>query len=373
MNSIKLFAFGALFLIQSWMPLGAITPQEEPVVLAVQKAMPAVVSVYLEGEVEYRSRDPYSRLLEDFYGRRFVYREPVKSLGSGAIVSPEGFILTCAHVVEIATEIKAQIHVVLADERKVEAKLVYIDSDMDLALLKIEDKKPFPFLDVKALSPNLIGQTVIALGNPVGYQNSISAGILSAKNRSLKVENQSYEGLLQTDAAINPGNSGGPSVDIQGNFVGVNSAKASGQAIEGIGFIIPSNKASGWAVDAIAIAKGEKKAPTPPSAADVLKKHFGFTLQELTPDVAKTLGIPVTEGVIVSEVEEGSPAAKVELKPGMLITGLGGIVIQGMDDLPKNLHKLKSGNTLSIQITLFRKTQNGGVLRRSVSAAMTAR
>jgi S1-C subfamily serine protease len=373
MNSMKLFAGLAFLLVSILSPLAAMTPQEEPIVLASQKAMPAVVNVYLDGEVEYRSRDPYSRMLEDFYGRRFVYREPVKSLGSGALVSPDGFILTCAHVVEIATEIKAKIHVVLADERKLEAKLVYIEPDLDLALLKVEEKKSLPYLDLKNLSPNLMGQTVIALGNPVGYQNSISAGILSAKNRSLKVENQSYEGLLQTDAAINPGNSGGPSVDIQGNFVGVNSAKASGQAIEGIGFIIPSDKASAWATEAMAIVKGEKKAPTPPSAAEVLKKRFGFSLHELTPDVAKTLGIPMGDGVIVVEVESGSPADKIALKPGMLITGLGGVIVQGIDDLPKNLHKLKTGNTLSIQITLFKRTQGGGVLRRSISSSMVAR
>lgn len=348
------------------------TPQEEPVVVAVQKALPAVVSVYLEGEVEYRSRDPYARLLEDFYGRRFVYREPIRSLGSGAIISPEGYLLTCAHVVEIATEIKAQIRIVLSDERKFEAKLVYIDSDRDLALLKITDKKDFAYLDMKTLSPNLIGQTVIALGNPVGYENSISAGILSAKNRSLKVENQSYEGLLQTDAAINPGNSGGPSIDIQGNFVGVNSAKASGQAIEGIGFIIPSDKAAAWALDAIAIVKGEKKAPAPPSNDEVLMKRFGFSLQTLTPELAKTFGIPVSEGVIVSEVEAGSPAEKIELKPGMLVSGLGGVLLSSKNDLPKNIAKLKTGNTLSIQIALFRKTSSG-ILRRSVNASMVAR
>ena len=348
------------------------TPQEEPVVQAVQKAIPAVVSVYLEGEIEYRSRDPYSRLLEDFYGRRFVYREPVKSLGSGAIISPEGYILTCAHVVEIATEIKAQIRVVLSDERKFEAKLVYIDSDRDLALLKINDSKTFGYIDLKVLSPNLIGQTVIALGNPVGYENSISAGILSAKNRTLKVENQTYEGLLQTDAAINPGNSGGPSIDIQGNFIGVNSAKAAGQAIEGIGFIIPSDKAAAWASEAIAIAKGEKKAPTPPSTEEVLMKRFGFSLQALTPELAKSFGIPVSEGVIVAEVEAGSPAAKIELKPGMLVSGLGGVILGSKNDLPKNLPKIKTGNTLSIQIALFRKTSNG-VLRRSVNASMVAR
>ena len=341
-------------------------------VQAVQKAIPAVVSVYLEGEVEYRSRDPYSRLLEDFYGRRFIYREPIRSLGSGAIISPEGYILTCAHVVEIATEIKAQIRVVLSDERKFQAKLVYIDSDLDLALLKISDSKPFSFLDLKVLSPNLIGQTVIALGNPVGYENSISAGILSAKNRTLKVENQTYEGLLQTDAAINPGNSGGPSIDIQGSFIGVNSAKAAGQAIEGIGFIIPCDKAAAWALNSIAIVKGEKKAPTPPSSDEVLMKRFGFSLQNLTPELARSFGIPVTEGVIVAEVEADSPAAKIELKPGMLVSGLGGILLNSKNDLPKSLPKIKTGNTLSIQISVFRKTSNG-VLRRSVNASMVAR
>lgn len=348
------------------------TPQEEPIVQAVQKAMPAVVSVYLNGEVQFRSRDPYMRMMEEFYGRYRIYSQPVRSLGSGALISSEGYILTCAHVVGIAQEVKAKIHVVLADERKVEAKLVYIEEDLDLALLKIEDSKALPFLDLKTLSPNLIGQSVIALGNPVGYQNSISAGILSAKDRTLKVENQTYEGLLQTDAAINPGNSGGPSVDIQGHFVGVNSAKAAGQAIEGIGFIIPAEKAATWALEAIAIVKGQKKAPFPPNPLEVLKKRFGFSVQELNPELADTLGIPVVQGLLVTEVEIDSPASKIDLKPKMLITGMNGVLIRKVSDIPKNIGKLKKGDELSMQVTLFKRTAQG-ILQKGVNINLEAR
>lgn len=348
------------------------TPQEEPIVQAVQKAMPAVVSVYLKGEVQVRSRNPYMTMMEEFYGQRRFYRQPVRSLGSGAIISSEGYILTCAHVVAIATEIKAQINVVLSDDRQFEAKLVYIEEDLDLALLKVDDKKDFPFIDIKTLSPNLVGQSVIALGNPVGYQNSISAGILSAKNRTLKVEDQSYEGLLQTDAAINPGNSGGPSVDIQGNFVGVNSAKAAGQAIEGIGFIIPAEKATAWANEAVAIVKGQKKAPAPRNPVDILKERFGFTVQELTPELADSLGIPVNQGLLVTEVEVDGPAAKIELKPKMLITGVGGNLVRKLGDLPRGISKIKKGDELRLQVTLFKRTSNG-VLSRALNTTLVAR
>ncbi len=342
--------------INAW----AITPTEEPIVQAVAKAMPSVVNINTEGT---------QKVAVDFFQRYYV-QQKVQSLGSGALISPEGYIVTCAHVVEGAANLK--IKVTLSDGSEYQAKTISSDSDRDLAVIKIEDKKPFPFLDLKTLSPNLLGQTVIALGNPVGYQNSVSAGILSAKNRTFRVENHVMEGLLQTDAAINPGNSGGPLVDINGHFVGLNSAKAAGQVIEGLGFAIPGESLAPWVNDVIAIAKGLKKAPPAVKPEEILQKRFGLKLQELTPELASTLRIPVKQGIVIGEVESESPADQAQMKPGMLITSMGGAPIRALEDLPRDLVKVRSGQTVIFQITLF-KARPGQVLRNTVNVPLVAR
>ncbi len=135
------------------------------------------------------------------------------------------------------------VSITLVSGSKYQAQIIEEDSDKDLALLKIEDPTvQFPYFDLSYTSPNYLGETVVALGSPAGYQNSVSEGILSAKNRTFTVEDHTYTNLIQTDAAINPGNSGGPLVDLNGGLVGVNSAKLAGNAIENIGFAIPMKR-----------------------------------------------------------------------------------------------------------------------------------
>ena len=225
--------------------------------------------------------DQYFRLY------RGVINRTAQSIGSGLIISADGYIITNAHVVALAEKEK-EVSVTLNTGSKYQAQVITADEDKDLALLKIEDKTvQFPYFDLTYTSPNLLGETVIALGSPAGYQNSVSQGILSAKNRNFTVEEHTYNNLIQTDAAINPGNSGGPLVDLNGGLVGINSAKMAGQAIESIGFAIPHEIVVPWANEAVAEAKGLKPAtPAAVTSLEILKQRLGLAVKTLTPDKA---------------------------------------------------------------------------------------
>jgi serine protease Do len=326
----------------------AITPAEEPTVKVVQKTLPSVVNIHTERLVQRL----VSTQADAFMRRYWIATEPVYSLGSGLLVSPDGYIVTNHHVVEMAEELK--IRVSFYNGSNYEAKFITSDPDKDLALLKIEDPKELPAFDLKTLSPNLLGQTVIAVGNPVGYENSVSQGILSATNRRLKTESGEMTGLLQTDAAINPGNSGGPLVDINGNLVGINTAKFSGQSVEGIGFSIPATTVVEWITDAIAVAKGQK-APPETAPLDILKKRFGFSLKDLTREFILTTGYRVSGGMYINEVEPGSPADKAGLTSGMVILGfsIDGRTIEpiyNQQSLPRSIQRIKSGQKVKFTV-----------------------
>src|SRR6266576_3166050 len=206
---------------------GQADPASEPAVLAVAKALPAVVNINTERVVRRTVRDPF----DDFYSQFFGYyksrpreiRQTLQSLGSGFIVDPTGYIVTNEHVVERAADLKIQ--VVTNDNKTYNAHYITGDPKKDLAFIKIEAKEAFPFISLENISPNLLGETVIVVGNAVGYGSSISRGVLSAAKRDITIDNIEYKNLIQTDAAINPGNSGGPVIDISGRLVGIASAK----------------------------------------------------------------------------------------------------------------------------------------------------
>ena len=188
----------------------------------VANVQPAVVNINAEETVPeyYTAYDQYFRLY------RGVRKHTAQSIGSGLIISADGFVITNAHVVALAEKEK-EVNITLSSGSKYRAEIISADDDADLALLKIDDKDvQFPYFDLGYTSPNLLGETVVALGSPAGYQNSVSHGILSALHRSFTVEDHVYNNLIQTDAAINPGNSGGPLVDLNGGLVGINSGQA---------------------------------------------------------------------------------------------------------------------------------------------------
>jgi S1-C subfamily serine protease len=341
-----------------------VSPENEPVVQAVAKTLPLVVNISTQGQVSQR--------VSDFFGSVYVVPREVGSLGSGLLVSTDGYIVTNHHVVEYGDKLK--ISVALTDGSTFKAKFITSDPDKDLALIQIvnEEKKTFPCIDLKNLSPNLLGETVIALGNPIGYQSSVSMGILSAKDRKVKTEEGTLEGLLQTDAAINPGNSGGPLVDINGKFVGLNSAKAGGRAVEGIGFSIPAVTVVAWVQDAIAIAKGEKKAPKVATPSEIMRQRFGITLQEMTPELAEAFGFSQVAGMIITDVEEGSPAAKAKIERGMLLVRIGDAAIYGESSFPRDINRVKSGDNVVLTVSIV-QSRAGFVMQRSGQVQLTAR
>jgi S1-C subfamily serine protease len=338
-------------------------PANEPIVQAVARALPAVVNINTERLVVRSVQDPFDQMFEGFFGRSYGPRriaQKVRSLGSGFFVDPEGYIVTNEHVVERAENLR--IKITMANGKTYDAKYVYGDPDRDLALLKVDDSDKFPYIDLNQLSPNYIGQTCVAIGNPVGYQSSVSAGILSAKNRTVR----NMSGLLQTDAAINPGNSGGPLVDIAGKLVGVNSMKlsytdtsAENQA-ENISFAIPNDIVADWVQNAIAIARGEKQAPSPADPVAVLRDRVGLELAELTPDVAAELGFWQIDGVLINKVEAGSPADKAGIKRGMVLRAVGPYATPELGAMPKELGKVKEGTRLLL--SLARSLRQGRVI-----------
>lgn len=348
-------------------------PATEPSVVAVSKAMPAVVNISTERIIRRADRDPMDDLYEQFFGetmrpsRRIAQK--VQSLGSGFVIEPSGYIVTNEHVVERAADLKIQ--VTMSDGTTYTAKYITGDPDADLALIKIEPKGKLSFISIDDLSPNLLGQTVLVLGNPLGYGSSVARGILSANDRSVTVEDVEYKRLVQTDAAINPGNSGGPLIDIDGKLVGVSSVKMAytpqGVPTQGIGFAIAGKTVR-------EIVNGFLKRGTKPEGiiADPLNHYFGMEAQDLTEDLANTFGHASGYGVLVSGVERGSPAANAGVRRGLVIYSIGEFDIRRTDDLKKLLSPIRHGDRVDFGIGVV--SRRGGLYARSVqTVSLTAR
>jgi S1-C subfamily serine protease len=350
-------------------PPGQVNIADEPIVKVIDNVMPAVVNITAEGTVQqaYNSVDPF------FRNYRMIRNTPEQSIGSGLIISADGLVLTNAHVVELAEKEK-QVSITLKSGSKYQAEIVDADPDVDLALLKIEDKTvQFPYFDLSYVSPNLLGETVIAMGSPAGYQSSASHGILSAKGRNFEVEGHTYKNLLQTDAAINPGNSGGPLVDLNGSLVGINSAKLTGEAIENIGFAIPHDVVVPWVTDAVAVARGQKPAAVSHAATllGIVQQRLGLQLTDLTEAKASELEFDGA-GLVVASVDDGSPAADADIHTGMILVGIGNHPITDANSLPSELKNLQPGNNVRLEFVIMQHF-GGFRVQRGGSVVLTAR
>lgn len=353
---------GLWFLLVVW--AWGLPPEEEVLVRTVAGVLPTVVNIYTEGFVEVA--DPYDVFMERFFGGGFygsgrTLRKPVRSLGSGLLVSRDGYIVTNAHVVQRAGEVT--IKVILHDKTDHEARVLRAVEELDLALIKIEAGRNLPHFDLNRLSPNLLAQTVIAIGNPVGYESSVSKGILSARDRTLRFGDVVMDGLLQTDAAINPGNSGGPLIDGAGQLVGLSTAKMGmvpgGRQmvqVENIGFAIPGERVKAFVEESVAIATG--RLPPPPEEAlnEVLFERFGMRLQELTPDLAGAFAIRPGSGMLVAQVRSGTPAEQAGIERGMVVTAIGAQRVARESDLPRALARVRTGDPVTFTV-LFRLRQ----------------
>lgn len=277
----------------------------------VKRVAPAVVNVYAEHVVENNNpflADPFFR---QFFG--VVPRQQVeRSLGSGVIVDPTGLVVTNYHVIEGASEVK----VALSDKREFAADVVLKDQRSDLAVLRIKDaKERFATLPFANSDDIQVGDVVLAIGDPFGVGQTVTHGIVSAVART-DVGISDYQFFIQTDAAINPGNSGGPLVDMSGRMVGINSAiySRSGGS-QGIGFAIPANMVR------VVVASAEG------GSGAVKRPWLGAKLQEVTPDIADSLGLPRPSGALVSSVAADSPAARAGIKTGDVIVSVDGTAV----------------------------------------------
>ena len=362
---LALFAAAALVIGGSISCFGQADPAAEPAVLAVAKVLPAVVNINTERVIRRSVRDP----IEDFYAQFFGYyrgrpreiRQTLQSLGSGFIVDPAGYIVTNQHVVERAADLK--IKVTTNNGKTYSAHYITGDEKKDLAFIKIDSKDKFPFINLENISPNLLGETVIVVGNAVGYGSSISRGVLSATKRDIQIDNIEYKDLVQTDAAINPGNSGGPVIDISGRLVGISSAKMAftpqGIPTQGMGFAIPADVVRDNVIKFKAFAEkhpGQKLEPTPEEAATSsnAERLFGMQLQDLTEDLTQALGYQPGRGVLISSVESDSPADEAGIERGLVIYRVGKRDVNSVKQVEELLNQASSGTNVDFTVGVVR-------------------
>jgi len=315
-------------------PPGSAVPKASSYSGAVKKAMPSVVNIYTSKEITA----PHNPLMDDPMFRRFfgdrldAQPQRAASLGSGVIVSPQGYILTNHHVVEAADEIE----VALADGRKTAARIVGTDPDTDLAVVKI-DLKNLPAITFGHAEQVQVGDVVLAIGNPFGVGQAVTSGIVSALGRSHLGIN-TFEDFIQTDAAINPGNSGGALVDAAGNLIGVNSAiySRSGGS-QGIGFAIPVSLAKQIMEQII-------------QHGSVVRGWIGVEVQEITPELAESFNLPKNGGVIIAGVLNGGPADRGGIKPGDVLAEINGNPIADSAAMLNQIAVLPPGKIAALKV-----------------------
>jgi serine protease Do len=338
-------------------------------VLAVAKVLPAVVNINTERVVRRQVRDPFDEFAAQFFGvyrnRPREIRQTLQSLGSGFIVDPSGYIVTNEHVVERAADLK--IEVITNDNKSFKGRYITGDPKKDLAFIKIDSDKPLPFVSLQDISPNLLGQTVIVVGNALGYGSSISRGVLSGVKRDITIENNDYHDLLQTDAAINPGNSGGPLIDLSGRLVGISSAKMAftpqGVPTQGLGFAIPADVVRRSVEQFKKIAEkqpspkpGESDEQTGSTNADRL---FGLQLQDLSDDLAGALGLTSGKGVLISAVEPDSPADQAGFERGLVIYRIGKYDVNSVKEVEKLLAQAEPGSSVDFAVGIVGRSGRG--------------
>jgi S1-C subfamily serine protease len=344
-------------------------PASEPAVLAVAKVLPAVVNINTERVVKRRVRDPFEDFAAQYFGnyrsRPREIRQTLQSLGSGFIVDPAGYIVTNEHVVQRAADLK--IEVTMNDGKTYNARYITGDAKKDLAFIKIEAKADFPFINLENISPNLLGQTVLVVGNALGYGSSISRGVLSGTKRDISIDDMDYKDLLQTDAAINPGNSGGPLIDLSGRLVGISSAKMAftpqGVPTQGLGFAIPADTVRTIVAQFKEFA--QKQPPPKTKSADDedhgtnAERLFGMQLQNLTPDLTDALGYAPGKGVLVSAVEPDGPADSAGIQRGLVIYRIGKYNVTSVKQVESLLARAGSGSSVDFTVGIVRANGAG--------------
>jgi len=306
----------------------------------VARNSPAVVNISVSGTRKTAGAPglpqldpdhPLNEYFRQFGGPRSRGEAPVQGLGSGFIVSADGTILTNAHVVDGADEVTVK----LTDKREFKAKVLGLDKASDVAVLKIE-AKDLPTVKIGSSTAARVGDWVLAIGSPFGFESSASAGIVSAKSRSLP--DGSYVPFIQTDVAVNPGNSGGPLFNMAGEVIGINSQIYSRSGgYQGLSFAIPIELATNIQQQIVTSGK-------------VQRGKLGVTIQEVNQALADSFGLKKPAGALVSSVEKGSPAAKAGIEPGDVILGIDGKEIATSGELPAAVAGRTPGDTVKLQV-----------------------
>lgn len=322
------------------------------IVEVVEKVGPAVVNINTEEIVQQRP-NPFYGFGDPFFDEFFnVFRPPRnfkrQSLGSGVAINSSGYILTNEHVISRASSIT----VTLSDKREFSAKLIGADKKTDIAVIKIDANEPLPFIEMGNSDDLLIGETVIAIGNPFGLSHTVTTGIISALNRHIKAgKNKVFTGFIQLDASINPGNSGGPLLNIKGELIGINTAIF--QKGEGIGFAIPINKAKRIVDDLI-------------SYGEVHQGWLGVFVQQLTSELAEFFGISDLKGVLISKVFKGGPAERAGLLSGDIIQAIDGQNMTSPVDFQDIISSYTAGDRLTINFIRNKKKKKVKLITTSI-------
>lgn len=291
----------------------------------------------LPGLPQLDPNDPFYQFFRHFRGPLPEGKQQTQGVGSGFIVRADGIVLTNAHVVDGAEEVVVKLN----DRREFKAKVLGADKASDVAVLKI-DGKDLPTVRIGASKATEVGEWVLAIGSPFGFESSASAGIVSAKSRSLP--DGSYVPFIQTDVAVNPGNSGGPLFNMNGEVIGINSQIYSRSGgYQGLSFAIPIEVAMN--VEKQIVAHGK-----------VQRGRLGVSIQEVNQSLADTFGLAKPAGALVASVEKGSPAAKAGLEPGDVILGVDGKAVITAGELPAAIATKQPGEQTRLQI--WRKGQN---------------
>jgi Do/DeqQ family serine protease len=320
--------------------------RESPIVKAVRRVSPAVVNISSEISARKQS-NPFSRFglnpffdqfFRDFFDPYYEQRPQRNTLGSGVIIDGKrGLIITNAHVIANAGSVKA----VLQDEREFEAEIVGADPDYDLAVLRIQADSALPSIEMGSSDDLMIGETVIAIGNPFGFSHTVTTGVVSALNRSIRTDDRVYHEFIQIDASINPGNSGGPLLNINGELIGINTAIYA--KAQGIGFAIPISKTKKIISDLI-------------EHGEVVEAWIGITVQNMDAGLARYLDVPRNGGVIVKTVEPESPARNAGIREGDIIVAVENRRIASDDDYQTTMRGYSAGDSLTTRIWRDGKT-----------------
>jgi Do/DeqQ family serine protease len=303
----------------------------------VEKVGPSVVNITTERITQTPS--PFGRrqnidpLFDNFFGNFLQPRSrTVQSLGSGVIFDKAGHVLTNEHVIARADRVRVSI----ADGREFDAELVGADPNNDVAVLKILTDEPLPFTPPGSSDDLMVGEPVIAIGNPFGFSNSVTTGVISAEDRSVNAENHTFHGLLQTDALINPGNSGGPLLNAEGSLIGINAAIFGGA--QGIGFAIPIEVAKRVIHELLLFG-------------EVHPVWLGMEFQNLDPALREVMNLPNgLAGALVNRLHPGSPASKADIRRGDIVATLDGRSVTDAQQLFEMLEGMTAGQKIRLEL-----------------------